>query len=266
MNISGIGQLDRERITKLLRATKHTISIEEAANILSISKSYAAKLLALWATKGWMSRIEHGVYISVPLESETPDLPLEDPWIIAEKLYNPCYIAGLSAGEYWNFTEQLFRTVVVFTAKPIKNRTPSIGKTDFLLHVIPQTAMFGLKSIWRGQIRVKISDPTRTILDFLINPKFAGGIIHCIDMFQEYLKSEHKNLTLLIDYAKQLDNSAVFKRFGFLLERYAPEELKTIEICKSQLTISKTKLDPEQSESNKLITRWRLWVPQSLAI
>jgi predicted transcriptional regulator of viral defense system len=101
-----------------------------------------------------------------------------------------------------------------------------------------------------------VSDPTRTILDFLIDPKLGGGIRMTADMLKEYLKSEHKNLTLLIDYANRLNNSAAFKRLGFLLEQYAPEELDIIGACKKQVTISKTKLDP-QLDSDKLITRFR---------
>lgn len=116
----------------------------------------------------------------------------------SRKIYSPCYIAGWSAGEYWGLTEQIFRTVVAFTTQSPRNRTPSIKGTDFILHTIPKEAMFGLKSLWRGQIRVSISDPTRTILDFLANPKLGGGIRHCSDMLIEYLKSEDKNLKLLI--------------------------------------------------------------------
>jgi predicted transcriptional regulator of viral defense system len=262
MDIAGIGQLDRERITKLIRGTNYTISIDEAAKILNTIKSRAAKLLSHWTQKGWMSRIKRGLYIPIPLESMTSDIQLEEPWIIAEKMYGPCYIAGWSAGEYWGFTEQIFRTITVFTTQKPKNRSPSIKGTNFLLHTVSKKVMFGLKPVWRGQTVVHISDPTRTILDFLDNPKFGGGIRHSIDMFKEYLGSEHKNLELLINYAKLLNNNAVFKRLGFLLEYYAPKELNAITTCKQQLTISKARLDPEQHDG-KLVTRWRLWIPKN---
>ena len=41
-----------------------------------------------------MSRVRRGLYVSVPLESRTADVPLEDPWLIAERLFAPCYIGG----------------------------------------------------------------------------------------------------------------------------------------------------------------------------
>jgi predicted transcriptional regulator of viral defense system len=80
-------------------------------------------------------------------------------------------------------------------------------------------------------------------------------------MLNEYLKSEHKNFELLIEYAKRLNNGTVFKRLGFLLERYTPEEKQIGEICKTYLTKGTVKLDPNL-EADTLITRWRLWVPK----
>ena len=79
-------------------------------------------------------------------------------------------------------------------------------------------------------------------------------------MLTNYLKSEHKNLKLLIDYANQLTSGAVFKRLGFLLEQLAPVELEIIEACKKRVNISKIKLDP-QLDAKRFVTRWRLWVP-----
>jgi predicted transcriptional regulator of viral defense system len=256
----GIGKVYRERMTELLRGTQQTISVGEAAKILRVSREEASKILARFLINGWVSRVKRGVYIPVPLESETSDIPLEDPWSIAEKLYHPCYIGGWSAAEYWGFTEQLFRTTVVLTIQRPKNRKPTLNGTNFLLHTISPEAMFGLKTLWHGQIKVLISDPTRTILDFLIDPKMGGGIRTTTDMLSEYLNSTHKNLPLLIQYATRLNSNAVFKRLGFLLEQIVPEESGIIDACKKQVTISKVKLDP-QLETDRFITRWRLWIP-----
>jgi predicted transcriptional regulator of viral defense system len=96
----------------------------------------------------------------------------------------------------------------------------------------------------------------------LTDPKLGGGIRSTTDMFFNYLKSEKKDLELLINYAKRLRNGDVFKRLGFLLERYAPEQKTAIDECKSQLTTGNVKLDPAL-KGDKLITRWRLWVPNS---
>ena len=221
-------------------------------------------MLSKWMQKGWLSRIRRGVYISVPLESNTPDIPAEDSWIIADRLYRPCYIAGWSAAEYWDFTEQIFQALLVFTMQNPRYRKPRFGNMKFYVRTVPEKALFGLKPIWRGQVKVNVSDPTRTILDILSDPQNGGGIRSSLDFFKEYLDSERRNLNLLIDYAKMLGNGSVFKRMGFLLERFYSGENKIIAQCRDLMTTGNAKLDPKLS-AERLITRWRLWVPENWA-
>ena len=260
-NLTGLGKVDRERIASIIRGTKGTVSVADAAEIIGVSPTDAAKMLARWTRKGWFSRVKQGLYIPVPLESRTPDIPLEDPWLIAERLYSPCYIGGWSAAEHWDLTEQIFRTVVVMTVRKPRERSPTMKGTTFMLRTVSDKAMFGLKSVWRGQVKVSVSDPTRTMLDMLDDPGLGGGIRSTTDMFCNYLRSENKNLELLIEYAERLDNGAVFKRLGFLLERSMPEEVNSIYKCRTKLTTGNAKLDP-QLGADRLITRWRLWVPE----
>jgi predicted transcriptional regulator of viral defense system len=262
--LSGIGKTDRERLSAIIRETKGTISVKEATDILSVSPTDAAKMLSRWAKKGWLSRVRRGLYVRVALESRTTDISLEDPWIIAERLFSPCYIGGWSAAEYWDLTEQIFSTVVVLTTQKPRDRAPVIKGTSFMLRTISEKALFGTKPVWKGKVKISVSDPTRTILDMLTDPKLGGGIRPTVDMFLSYLKSENKNIQLLIDYAKRLGNGAVLKRLGFLLERYAPGQEAAISECKAQLTKGNTKLDPSL-KADRLITRWRLWVPMNWA-
>ena len=259
--MNGLGKADRERLSAVLRGTKGTISVAEATDILEMPSTSAAKLLSRWAIKGWLSRVRRGLYIPVPLESPTADIPLEDAWIVADKLFNPCYIGGWSAAEYWDLTEQIFRTVIVLTEQRPRDRKQIIKGTEYLLRTVPVKAMFGLKSVWRGQVKVKVFDPTRTILDMLSDPLLGGGLRSTIDMFRNYLSTEKKDLGLLIKYADQFGNGAVFKRLGFLLEKYAENEQDFIKQCSDRLTAGNTKLDPSL-KTERLITRWRLWVPE----
>lgn len=259
--MNGLGKADRERLSAVLRGTKGTISVSESAEILKMPNSSAAKLLSRWAKKGWLSRVRRGLYVSVPLESRTADLPLEDSWIVADKIYSPCYIGGWTAAEYWDLTEQIFRTVVVMTTQRPRKRKVEFKKTEFLLRTVSDKAMFGLKPVWRGQVKVNVSDPTRTILDILSDPQLGGGLRSSIDMFRNYLASEKKDLPLLIKYAEQLGNGAVFKRLGFLLEKYNEKEQDIIDMCTERLTTGNAKLDPALKSEN-LVTRWRLWVPK----
>ena len=260
--ISGLGKIERERLAALIRGTKGTVSVPEAASILKVSPSDASKMLSKWTSKGWLSRVRQGLYIPISIESRTTDVPLEDPWVIADRLYSPCYIGGWSAAEYWGLTEQIFRTVVVMTTQKPRDRKPVIKGTGFLLRTVPERTLFGLKAAWRGQVKISVSDPTRTVLDMLNDPQLGGGIRSTVDMFRDYLKSENRKIDLLIEYADRLGNGAVFKRLGFLLEQFAPDQQSMIELCQTKLTRGNSKLDP-RLPSEKLITRWRLWIPKN---
>ncbi len=123
-HLFGLGKLDRERLSAVMRGTKGTITNEQAASIMGLDQADASKLLARWCKKGWLSRVTRGLYVPVPLEAERSDLPLEDSWLIAVSLYSPCYIGGWSAAEHWDLTEQIFRTTVVMTTARPRNRKP----------------------------------------------------------------------------------------------------------------------------------------------
>ena len=258
--MAGLGKKERERLSAILRETKGTISVGDTGRILGINQIVAAKMLSRWAGQGWLSRVRRGLYVPVPLESRTMDVPLEDPWIVAFRLFNPCYIGGWSAAEYWDLTEQIFRTIIVITILRPRERKPKIKDIEFWVRSTKPQGFFGFKPVWRGEVKVNISDPTRTILDFLADPGLGGGFRSVEDMLINYLKSDKKDLNLLLEYAERLGIGAVYKRLGFLLERYASEEQEVIHQCRERLSAGNAKLDPTLL-SKRLITKWRLWVP-----
>ncbi|MBI2058691.1 MAG: type IV toxin-antitoxin system AbiEi family antitoxin domain-containing protein [Nitrospirae bacterium] len=260
--VGGLGRLDRQRLAEVLRTSKGAVSLKEASRALGFSSTAAAKLLSRWAKKGWLSRVRRGLYVPVPLESRTADVPLEDPWLIAEKLYSPCYIGGWSAAAHWGLTEQIFRAVVVMTTRRPRIRNPVLKGTPFLLKTVPEGVLFGLKPVWRGQVKVFVSDEARTILDMLDDPKVGGGIRSMADMFSSYLRLRSRDMNRIIDYAIRLGNGAVFKRLGYLLERYAPDEKESLKMCRAKMPTGNAQLDPAV-RGKRLITRWRLWVPES---
>lgn len=262
--VAGLSKKSRPKLAKLLRDTKGTISVEQAAGSLSLSPKNAAKTLAWWARQGWLSRVRRGLYVPVPLEARTGDVALEDPLIVADRLFAPCYVGGWSAAEHWGLTEQIFRSILVMTTQKPHNRKPAIKGTTFVLRTISPASLFGTKPNWRGRVKVNVSDPSRTVLDLMDDPVLGGGLRPSVDVLQSYLRSEMKDLKLLVSYAERLGNGAVFKRLGFLLERFASAERETIEACQKRITKGNVKLGPSL-RADRLVTAWRLWVPESWA-
>lgn len=256
-----VGKINQNQISQLDNIGNHTFTIEEAAIVLGMSAKEAANLMSRWVGHGRFVRLKRGLYARVKQEREL----LDDPWITATKLYHPCYIGALSAAEYWGLTNQKISNLFIFTIKKPKNHNPVINHVSYCLRTIPEDAMFGLTSVVRDTAEVFVSDPARTMVDLLVDPQLGGGINNVIDTLISYLKSSHKNMELLLDYAKHHYNRAVVKRLGYLLERCQSGEFNTIWFCKSMMNTGYIKLDSQMS-ADKLITRWGLWVSQEWRI
>lgn len=260
-SLKGLGRGSRPQLTAVLRRAKGTITPALAAEVLSLPRTDAAKLLARWNAQGWLRRVRRGLYVPVPLESASAEVTPEDAWVVAEAAFAPCFICGWTAAEHWGLTEQVFRTVLVATLRRPRNRRPLLGGIEFRVRSVDASAFFGLKAVWRGQVRVAVTDPSRTVIDLLADPALGGGLRSSVDMLQNYLASAgQRDLARLIEYAQTLGVGAVFKRLGFLLERYAPQEQEAIAACRAALTQGNARLDPALP-SRTLATAWRLWLP-----
>jgi predicted transcriptional regulator of viral defense system len=119
-----------------------------------------------------------------------------------------------------------------------------------------------LKTVWLTGVKVKISDPTRTLVDMLMFPDFCGGIRFIVDVLENYFKSDMKDVDQFIEYLNKAQNGAAVKRLGFLLELNFSDEQKLITWCAQNLTAGYAKLNPAQC-CEKLVTSWRLWVPEN---
>ena len=116
-SIGGLRKKGRLLLAKLLKAAPETISVNITAKALGVSSKEASILLASWAKRGWLSRLQRGLYIRIPLQSSTTEIIPEEPKLVAHALISPCYIGGWSACEHWNLTEQIFNTIVIYPIK-----------------------------------------------------------------------------------------------------------------------------------------------------
>jgi predicted transcriptional regulator of viral defense system len=260
MRESGSLPASRARLAAVLRATKDVMSIDTTAKVLDLDRTVAAKLLSRWRAQGWLRRIGRGLYVPVPLDLAASEQVVEDPWVLVPPLFDPCYIGGWTAAHHWDLTEQLFNETVVFTTRRVDVQRVRAQGVTFVLHHTVQKRLFGLKSIWRGARRVSISDPARTLIDMLAMPETGGGIDHVVDCLAAHAKTPAYESDLLIRYAAEFGNGAVFKRLGFLAETRL-HDAALAAACRARLTQGYTRLDPALTSSH-LHTAWRLWVPE----
>jgi predicted transcriptional regulator of viral defense system len=248
----------RARLAAVLRASNEVLSVEVTAKTLGIDQRSAAKLLSRWRAQGWLRRVGHGLYVSVPLDLAGSEQVVSDPWVLVPALFGQSYIGGWTAAHHWDLTEQLFNETLVFTKRRVSARHVAQGVT-FVLRQVSDKQFFGLTTLWRGSTRVSISDAARTLIDMIAMPDTGGGIDHVAECIGNYLRSPKADRQLLIQYAEQFANGAVFKRLGFLAETRVHDD-DLARACRSRMTKGYARLDPSLS-CDKLVTAWRLWVP-----
>ena len=256
----GISQPNRKRLEALHRRVKGPFTVAEAANAWSLEPVRARRLAAYLAAGGWLSRVQRGCYTTVPLGATSPRHWREDPWVVAAKLFAPCYLGGWTACEHWGLTEQIFREMVVVTTRRVRHRRAEIQGTRFRVKVVSKERMFGLTEVWRAQSKLKVSDPTRTIVDLLDDPALGGGMRHVAEVLRAYFESPVRNDGALADYAKRIGNRTVFKRLGYLLEALNLRSVALSQLCTRQMSTGISLLDPSGKPTGPILKRWGLRV------
>lgn len=261
---AGISQRNRAYLEELHRGAHGAFDVGQAARILRLPQGETSQLLGYLARRGWLSRVRRGLYVAVPLDARQSGEWVEDPWVVADRLFAPCYVGGWSACEHWDLTEQTFRTLLVVTARRVRHRDEVIQGLPFHLTVRNEDAMFGTVSVWRGRNKVAVSDPSRTVIDVLDDPSLGGGIRTVADMLAEYLRSEHRDDEMLVRYGDRLGNRAAFKRLGYLVEHGGANASALVEACLARHSSGLAKLDPAAGTPGRIVRRWGLRVNVAL--
>lgn len=260
----GISEKNRKILTTLHRGTSGPFTPREAAVVLNLDISRVQRFLAYLANAGWLTRIRRGLYTTVSLDVIEPAAWQEDPWIIAAKVFSPFYIGGWSACEYWGLTDQVFKEIVVISSRTIRLRRTEIQGVPFYIKTVGRDKIFGTETVWRGQTRASVSDPARTIVDILDDPKIGAGIRHITDIIKAYRMHERRDDSLLLEYAHKLGNRAIFKRLGYLLEVMKMDDAALIGACHKAISSGTSLLDPSAPHKGRFVRKWNLRINVAL--
>ena len=256
--VGGLSQDSRRRLTILARQAAGPFSVSQAADLLGLELPRTRRMLAHLTSQGWLTRIRPNLYTTVPLDATDPAEWREDPWVVAARTFEPGYIGGWSAAEHHGLTEQLFRDVVVATAYPARERHPVIQDTPYRVKVVAEEKLFGTTFVWRGRVRIAVSDPTRTVVDVLDDPSLGGGIRHVAEIVETYFAEPFRDDRRLLEYAERLGNRTVYKRLGYLVDVLGLDAPELIAACRDRLSSGFSLLDPSLPAQGRYTRRWRL--------
>jgi predicted transcriptional regulator of viral defense system len=254
---AGIGALGRAELTKVLGSGGRFVTPADVVAALGVDGDAAAKKLSRWAADGWLRRARRGLYIPVPVDANDPATWTEDALVVATAVWAPCYFTGWTSANYWALTEQVFRTTVVKTSARVRHSSARLLDHDYLLSHVPLPTMeWGVQKEWRGEVRLHIADPARTVIDMLDAPELGGGIRHVAEVVAAYL-DDHDPATL-VAYGDRLGNRAVFKRLGYIAETLGQNPADLVASCRARVSAGFSLLDPSGPKTGARTTRWGL--------
>ncbi len=235
-----------------------TFTIQDAREVLNSAPGYpVSAFLKRLAQKGWIRQIKRGYFAIIPLSSGKSRVPQLHEFIVAMTLVAPAAIAYWSAFSHHGMTEQIPRTVFVATNHHVRRPVTNALGMGFKIVSVKPSKFFGVAKAWIDEQPFAITEKEKTIVDGLDLPEYVGGV----GSVARALSTSWKSLdeSKLFQYAAKIDNGAVVKRLGFLMETLAlgnPDELRR----KESLSSGFSPLDPSLPKCGKYNRRWGLLV------
>jgi len=252
----------RDQLAGLARvATSGLVSSAEAARAWKVPSPVAASRLHRLVRAGWLVTVRKGLFLVRPLEGKPgARTTVEDPWVLASRLFAPCYIGGWSAAEHWGLTEQLFRSTFVVTGGPARSRTVEALGCEFRTVRATPARIAAASSLWRGPVRVSVSDREQTLADALQHPGWVGGAGQLADLLRSYRESEHWSPVRLLRAVAKVGKGAAYKRLGYLAEAELGGEPSLVAAALGHRSAGLIKLDPSVAARGAISKRWGLRV------
>jgi predicted transcriptional regulator of viral defense system len=255
MNLSS---KEAEFLTRLFAQGKSIIASAEAEKEWHGLTSVDVVLHRL-EKKGWLQRLDRGLYLLVPLEAGPERLWSESPLVIAPYLLHPSAVAYWSALNYWEMTEQMPRITLI--QSPKRKRDLVILGMRFQFIYIKEDRFFGFSERKVNEKKFQVTDREKTLIDCADRPDLSGGIIQLSQVLEnEYAKIDWGKIE---DYFELWRGGTVVKRLGYLVDELKlpiPEREYRLKRWKTLLTKGISPLEPGAGDGGPTVTAWQIRV------
>ena len=238
-----------ELLDKLARKSS-TFRFQDAADVSCLDRGSLKVLLLRMEKEGWIERIEKGKYLIIPLGAKKGKYTINE-FIIGSLLIEPAIISYWSALNYYGFTEQIPTTVFIQTTSRKKKPELDIFGIKYKIIKVSENKLIGHETIWIDDAKVHITDREKTIADCLDKPQYCGGIIEVAKALRNDI-----DLNKVIEYAKNMNNSAILKRLGYLCDKIGIP----IDIPQTYLATGIPLLDPSIDRKGTTNRKWKILV------
>ena len=249
---------EAEFLSRLAAKGKSIISTDEAEMVWQGSTPVNVVLHRL-EKKGWLQRLDRGVYLLIPLDAGPERFWSESPLVIASHLIEPAAVAYWSALHYWQMTEQIPRITFVQSTK--RKRPVEIQGMPFQFVTVKDDRFFGIAERQVNDKKFKLTDREKTLIDCADRPDLSGGIAQ----LSQALKNEYSQVdwAKVDDYFERWGGGTVVKRIGYLVDVMGvpvPDRERRLKRWKALLTRGISPLEPGASKAGPIVTSWQIRV------
>jgi len=224
-------------------------------------------LLAYHTKSGHLLRVRKGLYAVVP-PGLTPGIVNVDLFLIAGHLTSDAVLAFHTALEVHGKAHSLTHQFLYLTNLAAR---PFVFRGQRFLAVRQPAALrrkqaedFGVVSVDRIGLSVRVTSLERAMVDLLNRPRFGGG-------WEEIWRSlegiEFFDLETLVEYALLLDNATTIAKVGFFLEQHREPlmvEERHLALLRRRIPRVPHYLSRADRRSGKLVAGWNLVVPAAI--
>ncbi|OGO14958.1 MAG: hypothetical protein A2Z14_05475 [Chloroflexi bacterium RBG_16_48_8] len=253
----GQSSVVRRFLASMAEKGKHVFKLEDAIPYWS-SPHMARKALSRLERRGWLKRLERGLYLIVPLDAGPSGQWSEDPLVIAAQLAPEGAVAYWTALHYWGMTEQIPRTIIVQTIhRRYKSRDTILGVRYHFI-VVVERKLFGVITSVRDGLPIRITDREKTLIDALDRPDLCGGIAQVIETLESPEPMDWEKVDAYMDL---MNSGAVYKRMGYLVEELdisIPDQQRWLTNWKKRITKGIALLEPGRKKTGPIKSPWRV--------
>lgn len=223
----------------------------------------ARKAVARLNEKGWLERLDRGRYMIVPLEAGMERAWSEDSLAVGTFLAPEGAAAYWTAVRYWGWTTQLPATVLFLTPTQRYKAAPTVLGVKYRFVRVKPERIFGIHESWEGELRIRVTDRERTVVDMLDRTDLSGAIPEVggalVQAWPEL------DLSKLTEYMHRFGGGTVPKRLGFLAERLELVDPghDLIETWRGRIGRGISLLERGGPRQGPIVSRWHLRVNTS---
>ncbi len=218
--------------------------LSDLAKVLGLPVNGIQTYIETLLKRGVLNRIEKGKYCRHNFRNE---------FVIANYLAPEGAVAYWSALNLHGLTTQFSNTVFVQTPKLKKNKTVFGVNYHFIKVKSNKATCYEISGV--GNHAFKITVVEKTIVDCFDLPQYSGGYAELLLA----LKKAKLNSTRLIEACQAVNNIAVIKRLGYLIELFEKKGMQGfIKYALSCVNDKYNMLNSSDLNIGSFNTRWKL--------